>query len=277
MQTRLFRFILLLTFAALLTSSHAQKRTPFFVQISDPQLGFITTSEDFSPEKELMKRITEKVNQLKPDFVVFSGDLIHWCSDKKALDGFKQMCGEFDKDIPLYFVPGNHDVEGDAPAEMVEAFIERYGHDRFVHKAKRYTVIGYNSCVIKAQTKAEPAEYEWLEKSLKRLKGNKPTILVAHHPMFLSSPDEKERYENIGIELRRKYLALFEQYGVDLVLSGHLHYCAEGKYKDIEFVTAGPAGRTLGKDKSGIEIITIKDGKAKAKYYEIDEIPLSIE
>lgn len=277
MQTRLFRFILLLTFAALSTSSHAQKRTPFFVQISDPQLGFITTSEDFSPEKELMKRITEKVNQLKPDFVVFSGDLIHWSSDKNALDGFKQMCGEFDKDIPLYFVPGNHDVEGDAPAEMVEAFIERYGHDRFVHKAKRYTVIGYNSCVIKAQTEAEPAEYEWLEKNLKRLKGNKPTILVAHHPMFLSSPDEKERYENIGIELRRKYLTLFEQYGVDLVLSGHLHYCAEGKYKDIEFVTAGPAGRTLGRDKSGIEIITIKDGKAEAKYYEIDEIPLSIE
>ncbi len=70
--------------------------------------------------------------------------------------------------------------------------------------------------------------------------------------------------------------ALFEQYGVDLVLAGHLHKCAQGAYNGIQFVTAGPAGRILGKDKSGIEIITIEGGRAEAKYYEIDDIPQSI-
>ncbi|MBR6662053.1 MAG: serine/threonine protein phosphatase, partial [Alistipes sp.] len=78
MLTRLFRVILLLAFVATSISSHAQKRTPFFVQISDPQLGFITNTQDFSAEVELMKRITEKVNNLQPDFVVFSGDLVNW-------------------------------------------------------------------------------------------------------------------------------------------------------------------------------------------------------
>lgn len=277
MLTRLSKLFLLLTFLAIATVSFAQKRTPFFVQISDPQLGFITNTQDFSAEVELMKRITEKVNNLQPDFVVFSGDLVNWWDNASMLEGFKKMRGEFDKKIPLYYVPGNHDVENDAPAENVAAFIDRYGHDRFVHKAKDYTVIGYNSCVIKAGTAAEADEYAWIEKVLKRARKNKPIILVAHHPMFLNDPNEAERYENIGVELRKKYLALFEQYGVDLVLSGHLHYCAQGQYKDIKFVTAGPAGRPFGQTKSGVEIITIKSGVAEATYYAVDDIPQSIE
>ena len=276
MQTRLFRFILLCVMTVVLVPANAQKKSPFFVQISDPQLGFISSSNDFSAEKELMKRITAKVNALKPDFVVFSGDLVHWTNNADALDGFKQICREFDADIPLYFVPGNHDVENNAPAENVAAFIGRYGHDRFIHKAKDYTVIGYNSCVIKAATPAESEEYAWLERTFKRARRNKPIILVAHHPMFVDSLDEKEEYHNIGIEMRKKYLALFEQYGVDLVLSGHLHYCVQGEYNGIRFVTAGPAGRTLGKDKSGVEIITIRNGNTEAKYYEIDKIPQEI-
>ncbi|MBR2169753.1 MAG: metallophosphoesterase [Alistipes sp.] len=277
MLTRLSKLFLLLTFLAIATVSFAQKRAPFFVQISDPQLGFITNTQDFSAEVELMKRITEKVNNLQPDFVVFSGDLVNWWDNAGMLEGFKKMRGEFDKKIPLYYVPGNHDVENDAPAENVAAFIDRYGHDRFVYKAKDYTVIGYNSCVIKAATAAEADEYAWIEKVLKRARKNKPIILVAHHPMFLSDPNEAERYENIGVELRKKYLALFEQYGVDLVLSGHLHYCAQGQYKDIKFVTAGPAGRPFGQTKSGVEIITIKSGVAEATYYAVDDIPQSIE
>ena len=275
MRTHLRKLILSLAMVAMAITAQAQKRTPFFVQIADPQLGFFSKSNDFSTEKELMKRITEKVNNLKPDFVVFSGDLVHWVSNTAALDGFKQMCSEFDKDIPLYFAPGNHDI--DSKPESIAAFIERYGHDRFVHKAKSYTLIGYNSCVIKDATDAEPAEYEWIEKSLQKARHNKPIILVAHHPMFVSAPDEAERYENIGIELRKKYLALFEKYGVDLVLSGHLHYCAQGEYNGIKFVTAGPAGYPFGKTKSGIEIITIKDNKAEATYYAIDDIPQQIQ
>lgn len=270
------KLILSLAMAMLSLTAYAQKRTPFFVQISDPQLGFISKSDDFSPEKELMQQITNKVNSLRPDFVVFSGDLVHYGSSKTALEGFQQMCKAFDADIPLYFVPGNHDVENNAPAENVAAFVERYGHDRFVHKAKRYTVIGYNSCVIKAATPAEAEEYAWIEKALQKARRNKPIILIAHHPMFLSSPDEPEVYENIPPVLREKYLKLFEQYGVDLVLAGHLHKCAQGEYQGIKFVTAGPAGRTLGKDKSGIEIIKVDGGKAVATYYEIGNIPQSI-
>ena len=53
--------------------------------------------------------------------------------------------------------------------------------------------------------------------------------------------------------------------------------CARGEYRGIELVTSGPAGRTLGRDGSGITIVTVEDGKASATYYEIDEIPAAID
>lgn len=266
------RHLLLVAVVAVATSALAQQREPVIIQVSDPQLGFITESEDFTPEQELMARLTEKINALKPDVVVFSGDLVHYRTDVKALEAFDEMMSRFDSDIPLYFVPGNHDVGNDASAEGVEDFIKRYGHDRFVHKAKDYTLIGYNSCVIKAATAAEAAEYEWLARELKRARRSKPIIVVSHHPLFLTSPDEAESYENLRMDLREKYLRLFEQYGVDMVLSGHLHKTAGAEYRGIAFITAGPAGRPFEDTVSGVEIITLHDGKPEAKYVAIDAI-----
>ena len=113
-----------------------QSREPFFVQISDPQLGFINESADFSPEVALVERIAGEVNSLRPDFVVFSGDLVQWRTDQAALDAFKQLTTLFDQQIPLYFVPGNHDVGNTAEPDEVARFEERYGASHFVcHEA----------------------------------------------------------------------------------------------------------------------------------------------
>ena len=250
----------------------AQERTPFFVQIADPQLGFINKSDDFSPEQERMERIIAKVNQLQPDFVVFAGDLVHWPTDK-AREAFDELCKGFDSSIPIYFLAGNHDVGNDAKEEAIAQFVARYGSDRFVRRERDYSIVGYNSCVIKAETDAEEQEYRWLRKQLRRLPRRRPAIVVAHHPIFVNKPDEEVTYENLAPEMRAKYLALFERFGVDLALAGHLHMCARATYHDIELVTSGPAGRTLGRDGSGITIVTVEGGKASATYYEIDQIP----
>lgn len=254
------------------TAVRAQERTPFFVQIADPQLGFITKSDDFAPEQERMERIIAKVNQLQPDFVVFAGDLVHRPTDE-AREAFDALCAKFDRSIPIYLLPGNHDVGNDATSEAVEQFIERYGYDRFVRRERDYSIVGYNSCVIKAETDAEPKEYSWLRKQLRRLPRRHPMIVVAHHPIFVNELNEKVTYENLTPEMRTKYLTLFDRFGVDLVLAGHLHMCARGEYRGIELATSGPAGRTLGRDGSGITIVTIEAGKPTATYYEIDQIP----
>ena len=255
----------------------AEPRAPFFVQISDPQLGFINESEDFAPEVANMERIAVAVNKLKPDFVVFSGDFIQWRTDPKALQGFEHICGLFDKDIPLYFVPGNHDVGNDASAAEIAGFVERYGHDRFIHEGKGYTAIGYNSCVIKATTEAEGAEYEWLKASLaKGSERSLPIVVVAHHPIFVESEEEAECGENLPHKMRGKYLELFAEYGVDLALSGHLHRCESAEWQGVRLSTSAAAGRPLGSEGSGVTIVTFGEGVPTATFYEIGDIPESI-
>lgn len=267
---------MLLLAGALVACGAPEEKAHFFVQISDPQLGFITESSDFTPERENMERIAEAVNRLRPDFVVFSGDYIQERNDEAALEGFKQMCTLFDKEIPLYFVPGNHDV-GEASPEDVEAFVARYGHDRFIHEGENYTTIGYNSCIIKTIAEGEAAEYEWLEESLQRASERElPIILVAHHPIFVETPEEEESGVNVPIAMREKYLDLFEKYDVDLVLSGHLHHCVRAEHGGVRFATTGAAGRPLGEEDSGITIVSITDGTPTPTFYEIDSIPESI-
>lgn len=258
---KFYRFLPVLLGAVLALASCKGSEAPCFVQISDPQLGFINFSEDFSPEMDIMERLIPVVNGIDADFIVLSGDLVHKRSDSCALEAFKGLLGKFRKDVKVYCLPGNHDVGNEALPHEVEAFVERYGADRFVHKEKGYTVIGYNSCVVKAQTEAEEAEYLWLEEQLKGTDRNKPVFVVAHHPVFLNTPDEPETYETLPQQMRVKYLQLFEKYGVDFYLAGHLHKCARGEYNGIRLITSSAAGRQLGEDKSGYTVVKVgKEG-----------------
>lgn len=247
----------------------------YFIQISDPQLGFMSGNKDFEPEKKQMDVIIPEVNRIKPDMVVFSGDLVHDRNNPLQIDGFEQMCRMFSSDIPLFHIPGNHDVGNDATDEEVQKFIGRYGSDRFVYRGKGYTVIGFNSCVIKAETDYEEKEYAWLEEQIKKAGRSKPVILIAHHPFFAKDPEEKEIYYNIKPELRKKYLNMFKEYGVDLVLAGHMHKLAGGEFEGIPFYTSGAAGKAFDNG-SGISLIEIRKGYPSVKYISIDSFPIKI-
>ena len=106
----------------------------FFIQLSDPQLGFYSQGSDFSREREQMMTFIEAINLLKPAFVVISGDLVHQKDDEAQLAGFDSLCRKIDSSIPLYLIPGNHDVGNDMTEEGTKQFVRRYGSDRFVWK-----------------------------------------------------------------------------------------------------------------------------------------------
>jgi predicted phosphodiesterase len=102
------------------------------------------------------------------------------------------------------------------------------------------------------------------------LQGNKPLIVVAHHPVFVKDPKEGETYENFPVHLREKYLSLFKKCGVDVYLAGHLHKCAQAEYDGIRFITASALGRQLGKDSSGYTVVKIENGVANVNYNSIN-------
>lgn len=260
MIRKLTKLLATTLFAIVATACTTATKAPCFVQISDPQLGFITESEDFAPEQANMEILATAVNKLKPDFVVFTGDYVQWRTDENALEGFRKMHSLFDPSIPLYILPGNHDV-GEASPEEMEQYIARYGHDRFVFEGSDYTAIGYNSCLVKSDAEGEDEHYEWMRSALQKAsERGLPIVVAAHHPLFVEHPEEEDAGVNIPMAMRHRYLDLFEQYGVDLALSGHLHHCVRAEYKGMQMATTSAAGRPLGDEDSGLTVVTFPEG-----------------
>ena len=92
----------------LMTMACAQKPV-VIVQIADAQLGFDAAVKgsvpgaeyvnDLTFEIECLKATVAKVNELKPDMVVFTGDQVHLPYDKDQWDAFVQGIADIDRAI----------------------------------------------------------------------------------------------------------------------------------------------------------------------------------
>jgi hypothetical protein len=109
----------------------------YFVQLSDSHWGFEGPAVNPDAKGTLPKAIAA-VNALpvKPDFVIFTGDLTHTTDDpmvrRERMKQFEAIVLNLDVK-PLYLMPGEHDASLDAGA----AFKERFGetHYTFDHRA----------------------------------------------------------------------------------------------------------------------------------------------
>ena len=103
--------------------------------------------------------------------------------------------------------------------------------------------------------------------------GARHIVVFQHHPWFLSDANEPDQYFNIPRERRARYLALFREFGVRHLVSGHYHRNALARDGDLEMITTGPVGKPLGDAKSGMRIAIVRDGGIEHRYYELGELP----
>lgn len=273
-----FSFLLLTIFLlGGCASSRMAKNAPpfFFIQVSDPQLGFYPDS--LQKEIALYEKAVEEINRLKPDFVVITGDLVHVERDEEQLYEFQRITADIDKKIPVYLTPGNHDVTNRPTQDDIDFYNSRYGYDRFSFKHKKSRFIGLNSNIIKANTPhLEEEQFQWLKKELAKTRQDEHVFIFGHHPFFITKYDEPEGYFNIGPETRNKYLELFREYNVTAVFAGHYHRNGYGKFGDMEMVTTSAIGEPLGDDPPGFRIIKVFDNRVSHQYYDIDSVPEKI-
>ena len=197
------------------------------------------------------------INGLSPDFVVVTGDMVNRPGDSLHLAVYFEGISKIADDIPVYHIPGNHDITGSSEVSR-QAYIDRFGYERFSFTKQGHTFIGVNTCPIKAgDMKAEQEQFEWLEKELVKASNSKHRIIFTHCPIAVQDIDEDDGYMNFPKVLREKYMNLFKKYNVSLVLSGHLHNNATCADEGLELITSGPCGKPLGTGKSGMTIVNI--------------------
>ena len=72
--------------AIFISQGVAAGSTPFFfLQLSDPQFGFMDNNKSISAETEAMNKAVTAINRLKPPFVVITGDFVNNSKSKEQI------------------------------------------------------------------------------------------------------------------------------------------------------------------------------------------------
>lgn len=262
-------------------------RSFFFFVMSDTQFGMFTNNKGFTKETRNFEKAISAANRLHPAFIVICGDLVNQSANKAQISEYKRIVATLDPSIPLYNVPGNHDVGNIPTAGSLEYYRNNFGPDYYSFQYDDLYGIVLNSMLMSFpdRTPKESArQYAWLHSELKlaRSLNYSKVIIFQHIPFFIHRPDEPTDYyskyesRNIPLEQRKKYLDLFKQYGVKYIFAGHLHENAFGRDGNLEMITTSAVGRPLGKDPSGFRIVKSEGDKLSYPYYRLDSLPESI-
>ena len=185
----------------------------FFIQLTDPQFGMYTDNADFQQETANFEFAIATANRLKPAFVIVTGDLINKMGDTSQTDEYLRIVGKLDRSIPLYQLPGNHDIGNDPTPETIAAYVARFGPDHYSFRCGPILGLVLNSGLVQsAQGAAQQAEQQdvWLKAELEKAKQDevRHVIVFQHHPWFAEKIDEPDGYHNLPLPERRRYLDL---------------------------------------------------------------------
>lgn len=261
---------------------NAQAAAPFFfVQLADPQFGMYPLQKGFYKERRNLSRAVEAINRLQPDFVVICGDLVNRASDSRQIAAYREIMSRLNPAIPLYLVPGNHDVGNRPSTKSLERYRKNFGEDFYSFKRHGIRFLVLNTSLVKDPSNAQKeaaAQLKWLKTVLDSAQSEHSNVVVfQHQPWFVENAHEPNGYFNIPRKTRMEYLKLLESHDVSYVFAGHLHANAAGSYGSLMIVTSGPVGMPLGKDPSGIRIVMVRPSGIEHRYYVLKDIPRSID
>src|SRR5205085_11866511 len=192
----------------------------FFIQMSDTQFGLYASDANFTKETELYEKAIAESNRLKPAFVIITGDLINKPGDVAQLAELKRISAKLDPSIPLYFVPGNHDVQSIPTTASVEAYRKNIGRDFYSIDTRGCHLIILNSTILLRPDVPEEMEKElnWLKADVEANALRKPkySITFMHHPFFVTSAEEPDSGNAIP-RVRRKAM-------LDLLLANNVRF-----------------------------------------------------
>jgi 3',5'-cyclic AMP phosphodiesterase CpdA len=223
--------------------------------------------------------LLEEIERRKPTIVAISGDL----TQRARSEQFRQA-REFMESIkaPLIVVPGNHDVplwnvfsRFYSPLTKYKRWISRdlsptYQDDQLVvmglDSTRRFTIKG---------GRLDDEDLRVVRERLGRLPQRLCKVIVTHHPLALPPGFERERAVG-GV---KQALKVFEECGVEVVLTGHLHQtyytnarsdCPQSE-RSILLVQAGTAASLRGRGneymKNSLNLIEISEREIRVTGY----------
>jgi len=207
------------------------------------------------------KKAIEKVNELKPDFVITGGDLIMDALEVsyERADMLYKIYERLSKNfnMKVYNTIGNHEIFGWYKESGVSPSHLYYGKKLYEERLeKRYYSFdfkGWHFMILDSIAKGKERGYigriseeqlEWIREDLEDVEKETPVVLSTHIP-FITVITQLRDGATIGtgpseiITNSKQVLELFKNHNLKVVLQGHLHFLEEIRAKGITFITAG--------------------------------------
>jgi serine/threonine-protein phosphatase CPPED1 len=272
------RLMAVVFFVFLVIPVSGQEQPFSFIMLTDPQFGLYAADKDFVRETANYEFAVSTVNRLKPKFVIVLGDLVNKQGNPEQIREFLRISGKIDSSIPVYYLPGNHDVGHQPTSETVAAYRKSIGRDFYSFRAGPVYGIVLDSTLF-LEPKNVAAEYQeqysWLKKELETAKasGAGQVIVFQHHPLFSDNANEPDQWGNFPVERRKALLELLHNAGVHFVFAGHLHKNICVRDGDLEITGVASVGMPFGDDGSGLMVATVTSKGLQHRYYEFGKMP----
>jgi Icc protein len=205
-----------------------------FVQISDTHIGF-----DKPANTDVTATLREAVAKIKaapdpPAFILHTGDLTH-LSKPAEFDTLQQVLREIS--VPVFYVPGEHDVLGDNG----DSFRERFGRGTQGDGWYSFDQGGVHFIGLVNVTNLKAgglgalgdAQLEWLKRDVAHLTSSTPIVVFAHIPLWSVYPEW-----GWGTDDSARALGYLKRFGSVSVLNGHIHQVMQKVEGHVTFHTA---------------------------------------
>ncbi len=193
-------------------------------------------------------KITKQIADLKPDFIVSTGDIIAGHDDNPAvIDSMYRDFLDASKSIeyiPLYIAPGNHEETDEKELKPIFLKYFKKTYQSFTYNNSYFIILNTNEPGFKYQIAGK--QYRWLKKQLNKANKEeyKHIFVFIHHPLY-------PKIHHIGSSLdkfpeeRDKLVKLFKDKNVETVFAGHVHIYNNSFINGIHQIITGGAGAPL--------------------------------
>lgn len=180
---------------------------------------------DTQRNPDVTRKCAEGIFGLRPNIVVHCGDVVddghaknQWLKD--LFEPMSKLLGH----VPMFPVIGNHENDSHFYYDYFSLPNPEYWYT-FNYGNAQFFMIDTNR-----PTGPDSEQYKWLEEQLRNSKATWK-ITMHHHPCFSSDNDDywdslrgsPDRPLRTGDPKAQHLIGLYEKYGVDLALAGHIH------------------------------------------------------
>jgi len=223
--------------------------------------------------------------------VVIAGDLVNVWNSASQISSFKQVWpARFASPDTVHLIPGNHDV--DSALQDAGSALARLKHYRETFSPDDYSAfhtslasfvlvnseflilpfLGLNGTAVDPSITAE-VEVQWafIEKELvlAQSRSSAHTVVVMHHPPFITAEVEPHEYFNWPVAPRRRLMSLLRKFGVRTLLCGHTHTTRSVTTADgLKVLTTAGTAKAFDDNGCGYQLLNITATSLDVAYVE---------